>query len=174
MAPVEHVGPTGEVPRLLTVLYDAHCGLCSEARRWAEARPALVPLEFVRSDSPEVGRRFPGLARDAAREELLVVAEDGRVYRESAAWIMCLYALEEFRALSFRLASPAFFPFAREAFHFVSRARRRVSEALGLVSDAELHGLLEREIAPGCAPGERPRAPVRPSRRTPWTARGAG
>ncbi|MBK7643357.1 MAG: DUF393 domain-containing protein [Planctomycetes bacterium] len=42
----------------LTVLYDAQCGLCRRARRWLEAQPAYVPLEFVAAGSP-AARAFP-------------------------------------------------------------------------------------------------------------------
>lgn len=136
----------------LYVLYDAYCGVCSQARRWAENQAAIVPLEFIRSDSDEARRLFPTLASTRRPEELIVVTDDGAVYREDSAWIMCLYALEEFRAISLRLASPRLLPFARHAFVVFSKRRRALSRVLGLVSDRELLEMLWREPAtPRCA-----------------------
>src|SRR5262245_18187160 len=106
--------------RRLFVLYDAGCGLCSRVRRWAEGQTAYVPLEFIRSDDPAVARRYPGLKRRGLSEELIVIGDDGSVYRESHAWLMCLYALEEYREWAFRLSRPALMPLAREAFHLLS------------------------------------------------------
>ena len=138
----------------LYVLYDAYCGVCSWARRWAQDQPAIVPLEFIRADSEEARRLFPTLASQSIPEELIVVSDEGAVYREDGAWIMCLYALEEFRSLSLRLASPQLLPFARHAFLVLSKRRRALSRLLGLVSDRELLELLWREPStPRCSPG---------------------
>lgn len=139
--------------RRLTILYDARCGLCSWARRWARRQPAFVELIFLASDSPEAARRFPGLARPGEPEELIAVSDDGGVYRGDDAWIMCLYALEEFREWSLRLATPLFRPMARRAFALVSRSRRSISRRLGLVPDVELIDTLSLVEAPACRLG---------------------
>jgi len=136
--------------RWLYVLYDARCGLCSTVRRWAERQPAFVELRFVRSDSPAVNTLFPGLRRLGPGEELIVVADDGGVYRDTAAWIMFMYALEDYRELAFRFARPSLAPLARKVFAMISKSRRKVSETLGLVSDADLVGWLDRVDAPAC------------------------
>ena len=49
--------------RRLTVLYDATCGFCVRCRRWLEAQPKLVRLDFVPAYSMEEASRFPGLPR---------------------------------------------------------------------------------------------------------------
>jgi predicted DCC family thiol-disulfide oxidoreductase YuxK len=123
--------------RALTVLYDARCGLCSSARRWLLNQRQLVPLEFVAAGSDEARRRFPTLA-EAEPSELVVVSDDGDVYRGPSAWIACLWALEAYRNWSFRLAGPTLLPLARHAFEWVSTRRHSLSRTLRLVSDQDL------------------------------------
>ncbi len=101
----------------LTVLFDYRCGLCQRARRWLEAQPKFVELEFIAAGSDHAKYRFPtlpGVASDTV-EELVVVGDDGAIYRGDRAWIMCLYALVECREWAERLASPRLLPLARAA-----------------------------------------------------------
>ena len=123
--------------RSLTVLYDARCGLCSNARRWLEGQPQIVPLELLAADSEEARRRYLTLA-EAEPEELVVVSDEGDVYRGSHAWIVCLWALQDYREWSFRFARPALLPLARGIVEWVSTRRHRLSRALGLMSDQEI------------------------------------
>jgi predicted DCC family thiol-disulfide oxidoreductase YuxK len=136
--------------RTLYVLYDARCGLCSHVRRWAERQPTFLELRFVRSDSPVVNELFVGLKRSGSSEELIVVDDEGGVYRDSAAWIMFMYALADFRELAFRMARPSFAPLARGAFAMISKSRRGVSRALGLMSDDDVAGWASRAETPAC------------------------
>ena len=97
----------------LYILYDANCGLCSSVREWVQDQPQLIAMEFVAANSPRASQLFPSLSRPGTRpEELIVVDDRGGVYREGHAWIMCLYALADYRALSLRLASPSLLPLA--------------------------------------------------------------
>ena len=73
--------------RHLTVLYDADCGFCERCRRWLENQPKLIPLEFVAGGSPEAVRRFPDLVVPGRAEELIVVSDEGDVYRNDNAWL---------------------------------------------------------------------------------------
>jgi len=143
----------------LYVLYDARCGLCSWARRWIIQQPAFVPLRFIPAGSETAARLFPGLCRpgEPARE-LVVVSDEGAVYRDENAWIMCLYALEEYREWAARLAHPMLRPLAREAFALLSRQRPRISRWLGLASEVEIAETLRHVSAPSCAP-----SPLEPS-----------
>jgi len=79
------------------------------------------------------------------------VSDEGGVYREGDAWLMCLYALEEYREWSLRLSEPALRPLARQAFSLLSRSRGAVSRWLGLMADVELRDTLERVEAPACS-----------------------
>lgn len=93
--------------RRLTVLYDAGCPLCTFVRDWLVRQPQLVPLDFVPAGSDAARQRFPGLDQASTLEEITVVGDGGQVYRASAAWIVCLWALTEHRPLAHRLSTPA-------------------------------------------------------------------
>jgi predicted DCC family thiol-disulfide oxidoreductase YuxK len=114
----------------LTVLYDAGCSFCLRCRDWLAREPALLELALVRAGSEEARRLFPGLPHPDPPEELVVVDDEGGVYREHDAWVMCLYALDAYRPWALRLASPTLRPLARSAFAWVSRNRRALSRRL--------------------------------------------
>jgi predicted DCC family thiol-disulfide oxidoreductase YuxK len=100
--------PADRTPvRRLTVLYDADCSLCAFLRDWLVRQPQLVPLELVPAGSQEARLRFPGLDHRATLEEITVVGDAGQVYRDTAAWIVTLWALREHRPLAHRLSTPS-------------------------------------------------------------------
>ena len=135
----------------LYILYDPRCGLCSWARRWLARQPAFLDLTFLPAGSDRAVQLFPGLTRPGEAEELVVISEDGAVYRDSRAWIMCLYALEDYREWALRLAHPLLLPLARQAFALISRQRGRISRWLDLASEVEIAETLSRVAAPACA-----------------------
>ena len=138
----------------LTVLYDAACGFCISCRHWLEEQPKLLDLDFVAARSPEAARRFPDL-EPGNEEDLVVVSDEGGIYRGARAFIMCLYALEEYREWSLRLSRPGLLPLARRAFELVSRNRKGLSGFLRLAADEKVADLL-RDVAPTSCPA-RPR-----------------
>ncbi|MEI9998105.1 MAG: DUF393 domain-containing protein [Verrucomicrobiota bacterium] len=110
----------------LTVLYDGECALCVRCRHWLARQPAWIALEFVPLQSPEVARRFPALVawpQLNLREKLVVISDDGAIYQGHNAWIMCLYALRDYRDWALRLAQPALRPLARRVCQTVSHHR---------------------------------------------------
>ena len=128
----------------LTVLYDARCNLCSHLRAWLEAQPAYVELAFVPAGSPEARRRFPALDHAVTTSELTVISDDGAVYIEAKAFLMCLWALRDYRAWSLRLSSPDMLPLARRVVLWVAQNRFRfgtrsldaiLSDSAGLAAD---------------------------------------
>ena len=123
--------------RRLTVLYDARCGMCSAAARWLGKQRQLVRLETLPAGSEAVRRRYPTLA-SAEPEELVVVSDEGAVYTGPSAWIICLWALDEYRDWSFRFARPALLPLARGIVEWISTRRHGLSRALGMMSDEEV------------------------------------
>jgi len=128
----------------LYVLYDANCGLCSWAKRWLMRQTMLIDLRFIPAGSVAAERMFPGLDRAGEPpEELVVVSDQGAVYRNGNAWIMCLYALEGYRDWANRLAHPLLRPLARQAFELLSRQRSRVSRWLSLASEGRNRGNAE-------------------------------
>jgi predicted DCC family thiol-disulfide oxidoreductase YuxK len=132
----------------LTLFYDARCGLCSRFRRWVEAQPAWVRLVFVPYDSAEARRLCPGIESMHADEEIVVMADDGRVWQGAAAWITCLWALREYREWSARLASPALRGTVRRIVHWISGNRIGLSRLLHLRSDAALQAAAQDEACP--------------------------
>lgn len=140
----------------LTILYDAACGFCISCRHWLEEQPKLLDLDFVAAHSAEAARRFPEL-QPANEEELVVVSDEGGIYRGARAFIMCLYALEEYREWSLRLSRPALLPLARRAFELVSRNRKGLSGFLRLAPDEKVAGVL-RGVPPTSCPTRRRRA----------------
>jgi predicted DCC family thiol-disulfide oxidoreductase YuxK len=117
----------------LFVLYDQDCGICQRCRGWLSRQPAFVELRFIPLQSPEIGHRFPGLLEWPdldLREKLVAIGDDGAVYQGQNAWIMCLYALRDYREWAQRLAHPSLLPFARRVCETVSRHRLVVSSFL--------------------------------------------
>lgn len=145
----------GAVPDL-TVLYDSSCGFCVSCRRWIEHQPAYVSLRFIASQSARAASLFPELTQGDAREELVVVTDEGDVYRGASAWIMCLWALQEYREWALRLSAPALLPFARQAFELLSRNRKGISCRLGLLLEPELFEKLRGAAAPTCSTANSP------------------
>jgi predicted DCC family thiol-disulfide oxidoreductase YuxK len=114
----------------LYVLFDAQCELCVRCRNWLTKQPAFVPLSFVALQSDEAQRRFPGIEALKPNEQLLVISNDGSVYRGAYAWIMCLWALQNYREHAQRMAHPILLPFARIVCELLSRNRFFLSDAL--------------------------------------------
>ncbi len=138
----------------LYVLFDAQCGLCRQCRRWLERQPAFIELRFIALQSPEAACRFPGIEEFKPAEQLVVVSDEGLVYQGSHAWIMCLYALREYREWSQRLASPALLPWARRVCELVSENRLPLSAWFrGGMSDDALGGELAGRPSGPCKDG---------------------
>ncbi|MFF3685520.1 thiol-disulfide oxidoreductase DCC family protein [Streptomyces sp. NPDC002187] len=97
----------------LTVLYDANCSLCIHLRNWLGRQRQLVPLEMVAAGSVEARRRYPRLDHDRTLREITVIGDRGQIYTGPAAWIICLWALAEYRPKAHWLATPAGTPFVR-------------------------------------------------------------
>ena len=143
--------------KTLYVLFDRQCALCRQCRRWLERQPAFVELRFMALQSPEVACRFPGIEAFHPREQLVVISDEGAVYQGPQAWIMCLYALREYREWSQRLASPVLLPWARRACELVSENRLSLSAWFRGLSDEALgEELAGRGVGPckeGCRCG---------------------
>jgi predicted DCC family thiol-disulfide oxidoreductase YuxK len=130
----------------LAILYDEECGFCAAVKDWLATQPALLRLEFLATDSPEARRRFPQLPPG----ELAVVAGTGEVWLGNHAWIICLWALRDYRGWAVRLSGPMLAPLARQAFAAISKNRAAMSEALAYYSDCRLRNLLKGVVVPAC------------------------
>jgi predicted DCC family thiol-disulfide oxidoreductase YuxK len=136
--------------KMLIVLYDGTCGFCVGCARWLSAQPQLVRLELVPSSSIAARSRYPTLVTGGAMEELIVVDDEGGVYRGTHAWIMCLWALREYRSAAGKLARPALLPLARATFALISRSRWPLSRWLQLAPESEVASEAERAAAAAC------------------------
>jgi predicted DCC family thiol-disulfide oxidoreductase YuxK len=133
----------------LVVIYDDSCGFCVRCRWWLARQPAFVEYAFVPRSSPALARLFPGLAL-GHKTELVVVGDDGSVYRDDAAFIMCLYGLQAYREWSLRLATPALMPFAAQFFRTVSKSRGWLSRLLTGANERQLEQLVARQPSHAC------------------------
>jgi predicted DCC family thiol-disulfide oxidoreductase YuxK len=120
----------------LTLYYDSQCGLCTSMRNWILSQRPALPFQLA--PKPDDQR------------ELTVVADTGEVWQGDSAWLMVLWALEDYRSWSYRLASPALLPLARQAFATLSRSRTQLSSWLGLKADSDLAYKLQQVELPAC------------------------
>jgi len=115
----------------LYVFTDADCPLCRRVRAWATRQRAFVPLAFYPLQSPGLAQRFPGIDRFDLRGDLTVLAPSGEVWRGFPAWIMVLWALEDWREWALRFAEPEWRPWAKRLVLGLSRRRHRFTAWLG-------------------------------------------
>lgn len=109
----------------LTVLYDGTCALCLRCRDFLAHARALVPLELLSCQSREARERYgavPWLG-----EELVVVSDEGDVWVGPAAFLVAMWALEDYREWSYRLSGPELAPLAERFFVAISSQRRRIA-----------------------------------------------
>ncbi|MEU4092767.1 DCC1-like thiol-disulfide oxidoreductase family protein [Streptomyces sp. NPDC026673] len=122
--PATGAAPAAPVPvRRLTVLYDPDCSLCSFVRGWLARQRQIVPLDLVPVGSEEARRRFPELDHATTLREITVIGDSGQIYRDDAAWLVCLWALAEYRPMAHRLSTRAGAPVARAAVLAAARFR---------------------------------------------------
>jgi hypothetical protein len=127
----------------LHVLYDAQDNFTLRSYAWLAAQPSVWPLEFIPFQASERMARFEGIDVFRRRGPLLVVNDEGGVYARPNAYIMCLYALEDYQEWSYRLSAPTLLPLARRAFELLSTQGRRLSRVMEKLDDAKLVWLLE-------------------------------
>jgi predicted DCC family thiol-disulfide oxidoreductase YuxK len=131
----------------ITVLFDAKCGFCCRCRNWMLSQSRFLEIEFLPKESIGARERYPDI--DSVDDELLVIDDEGGLYRGPSAFLMCLYALTEYREWSVRLSNPALMPLARKGFELVSTRRHHINEWLGLETDDQVKDQLEQTVGPG-------------------------
>ncbi|MEU1483302.1 DCC1-like thiol-disulfide oxidoreductase family protein [Streptomyces sp. NPDC005752] len=118
------------------MLYDDGCPLCVHLRHWLRKQRQLVPLDLVPAGGREARDRFPTLDHAATLEEITVVGDRGQVYRGTAAWIVCLWALAEHRPRAHWLTTPLGRPFARATVLAAAKYRSVTAEPCGSADGA--------------------------------------
>lgn len=112
----------------LTILYDTDCAFCRHCVEWLRGQESYLELEFLPADSPLTMQRFPELKEADLKSELTVIDDEGGVYYGENAYVICLYALHNYREWSCRLSKPGARPFVRKALHAVTQHRHTLSE----------------------------------------------
>lgn len=133
----------------LTVLYDPTCGFCVRCRQWLDKQPKLIAMRFIPQGSSSQQKLYPDLQyltdEKGRPEELIVIDQIGKVYRDDKAWVMCFYALRAYRPLAMRLARPGMAGLARRAYAAISTNRRALSAFLGMKGDDDLRNDLKAD-----------------------------
>ncbi len=138
----------------LYLLYDERCGLCRRLKEWLLQHEAWLELVAMPAGSPQAAQMFPELKEIASSEDLVVVSDEGEVYLNNHAWIMCLYALREYRSWAYRLSHPLLMPFARQASESLSRDQRLISRWLGSGNIETIANELRQVTLEPCSPTE--------------------
>jgi predicted DCC family thiol-disulfide oxidoreductase YuxK len=127
--------------RTLYLLYDERCELCRRLKGWVLKQDSWLELRVLPAGSEQALRLFPGLERIAGSDDLVVISDEGEVWLNNHAWIMCLYAMREYRDWAGRLAHPLLLPLARQAFDTLSKNRAGISQWL---TEGDTQGLADR------------------------------
>ena len=138
----------------LYVLYDPKCELCERLKDWLLVQRSWLGLSMVPAGSDKAKALFPDLEKIASCNDLVVISDAGDVYLNNSAWVMALYALEDYRDWACRLAHPLLMPFVRQAFETISHNRHAISRWLRLGSPNEIaRELRQVNIKPCALPG---------------------
>jgi predicted DCC family thiol-disulfide oxidoreductase YuxK len=137
----------------LYVLYDPKCELCERLKDWLLTQRTWIGLAMIPAGSEKARQMFPALDTIASDNDLVVVSDEGQVYLNDRAWIMAMFALEEYRDWACRLAHPLLMPLARQAFAAVSKNRYALSRWLRVADPEALAAEFRRVSLEPCAVG---------------------
>src|SRR5271154_2044399 len=135
----------------LYVLYDPRCELCCRLQGWLLEQRSWICLEAIPAGSQKARKMFPGLEQVASQNDLVVVSDEGAVYLNDRAWIMVLYALEEYRDWAARLTHPLLMPLARQAYAALSRNRQFLSRWVSTTEPEAIAAELRNVVLEPCS-----------------------
>lgn len=115
----------------LTVLYDSRCSLCQWATQWLTSKPMFIDIQFVAAASSTARAMFPNIDHEATLRDITAIDDDGYVYQNEKAWVMCLWCTEQYRPAAIRLASPRMLPMTKRFVRLVSRYRPLEDDCAG-------------------------------------------
>ena len=130
----------------LYLLYDERCELCRRLKNWVLRQDAWLELHVLPAGSGAARRLFPDLPQVATENDLAAISDEGEVYLNNHAWIMCLYALKDYQRWAVRLSHPLLLPLARQAFGTLSKNRHAISQWLD-TGDQEMIAQELRKVA---------------------------
>ena len=117
----------GTIMSNLFILFDASCNFCRRCKLWLQSQRQIIPLLFIEAGSDEAKSLFPLLDHSKTKSELTVVSDSGAIYHDAKAWLICLWALEEYRGWARTLASPQLMPTAKRFITMISDNRKNLS-----------------------------------------------
>jgi len=135
----------------LYVLYDPKCELCCRLKDWLRGERSWIGLEAIAAGSPTARKLFPQIEQIAGQNDLAVISDEGAVYLNDRAWVMVLYALEEYRDWAARLTHPLLMPLARQAYAALSRNRHILSRWLSSTNPEQIAAELRNVVLERCA-----------------------
>jgi predicted DCC family thiol-disulfide oxidoreductase YuxK len=135
----------------LYVLYDPKCELCCRLKNWLLEQRSWIALRLIPAGSQTAQRMFPELEKMAGANDLVVVSDEGAVYLNDRAWIMVLYALDEYRDWATRLTHPLLMPLARQAYAALSRHRLVLSRWMSTAEAEPIAAELRNVLLEPCA-----------------------
>ncbi|MGD0507136.1 MAG: DCC1-like thiol-disulfide oxidoreductase family protein [Terriglobales bacterium] len=135
----------------LYVLYDPKCELCCRLKDWLREQPSWIALEVIPAGSEQARQLFPQLEQIASQNDLAVISDEGAVYLNDRAWIMVLYALEEYRDWAARLTHPLLMPLARQAYAALASNRYLLSRWLSSTNPEAIAAELRNVVLETCA-----------------------
>lgn len=144
---------TTKTMQTLTIFYDPRCGLCTAFRQWLERQKKSLRIEFLDYASEASLRRFPDIRTLRADQDIVVLADDGRWWQGSSAWLVCLWTTYEYRAWSFRFAAPQWQPLVKRIVHALSTRRHKISQLMGLQSETQLWQAVTQLEKENCSTG---------------------
>jgi hypothetical protein len=134
--------------KTLHLLYDAQNEFALRCRCWLTSQPAVVRLEFIPFQAPELMAKFPGIDPYREKNSVLAVTDEGAVYAGPQAYVVCLFVLDEYRQWAERLSDPTLLPFAAGAINFFASLGGKIPRWVEELNDAELIDLLYYQSAP--------------------------
>jgi len=135
----------------LYVLYDPRCELCCRLKDWLVEQPSWIGLETIPAGSQKARDMFPDLEKIAGQNDLAVISDEGAVYLNDRAWIMVLFALDEYRDWAARLTHPLLMPLARQAYAALASNRHSLSRWLSSAKPEVIAAELRNVVLEPCA-----------------------
>jgi predicted DCC family thiol-disulfide oxidoreductase YuxK len=135
----------------LYVLYDPRCELCCRLKDWLQEQRSWIGLRLIAAGSQTARNMFPEIETFAGQNDLVVISDEGAVYLNDRAWIMVLYALEEYRDWAARLTHPLLLPLARQAYAALARNRHFLSRCLSSAAPEAIAAELRNVELESCA-----------------------
>jgi predicted DCC family thiol-disulfide oxidoreductase YuxK len=114
---------------VLTVVYDADCGVCQASVAWIRRRDRRGVFRFVGNDAAELPA---GVSLEETEHTMVVLEEGGRKFTRGGGVARILRELRGWSALGALLRAPGLRQLADWGYDRFAKNRHRVSAALGM------------------------------------------